>query len=260
MITRVISAGRNDEPEFKLIQDVRPNDYFFMCTDGVLEQLYDELLEYHLRDNPDNQASPTELIQAIKEECEEKTNDNFSAYLIKIANVEKGVVPFLQSDVKEFQPASENKLSDQKVQINDVSQTSPNRNWIVVVSVFLLGTGYYFWQKKPEDTGPSLSRQVISVAEPVGDTVAGPAPIVAVKPKKKVEKKIAKPDKRKSDVVKKHTASDSVKNNVDPLHANTAIKEEEKVKIETSLPGSIVKSEKSDLPEKLKKVEPKHDY
>jgi protein phosphatase len=88
VITKVISAARNDQPDFRLIQDVKAGDYFFMCTDGVLEQLYNELLEYHLRDNPDNQASPAEIINAIKEECEGKTNDNFSAYLIRIDSSE----------------------------------------------------------------------------------------------------------------------------------------------------------------------------
>lgn len=88
VITKVISAARNDQPDFRLIQDVKAGDYFFMCTDGVLEQLYNELLEYHLRDNPDNQASPAEIIKAIKEECEGKTNDNFSAYLIRIDSSE----------------------------------------------------------------------------------------------------------------------------------------------------------------------------
>lgn len=88
VITKVISAARNDQPDFRLIRDVKAGDYFFMCTDGVLEQLYNELLEYHLRDNPDNQASPAEIINAIKEECEGKTNDNFSAYLIRIDSSE----------------------------------------------------------------------------------------------------------------------------------------------------------------------------
>jgi protein phosphatase len=89
VITKVITASRSDEPDFMLIKDVLPEDYFFMCSDGVLEQLYDELLEYHLRDNPDNHPEPVEILEAIRNECAHKTNDNFSAYLIKIEAVEE---------------------------------------------------------------------------------------------------------------------------------------------------------------------------
>lgn len=88
MITRVISASRNDQPEFRLVSDILPDDYFFLCTDGVLEQVYDELLEYHLRENPDNEASLTSISAAIKTECEGRTNDNFSAYLIRIKSID----------------------------------------------------------------------------------------------------------------------------------------------------------------------------
>lgn len=99
VITRVISAGRNDEADFKLITDVKPDDYFFMCTDGVLEQLYDELLEYHLGNHSEVPLSPEDIIAKIKEECEGKTNDNFSAYLIKIHTTEATNTVILSSGV-----------------------------------------------------------------------------------------------------------------------------------------------------------------
>jgi PPM family protein phosphatase len=86
-ITRAIGANRNDEPEVIIIEDIQQNDYFFLCTDGVLEHVYDELLEYHLRTGEDNQILDSEKMKNIKYECEEKTRDNFSAYLIHIASI-----------------------------------------------------------------------------------------------------------------------------------------------------------------------------
>lgn len=84
VITRVITASRIDQPDYTFLADVRADDYFFLCSDGVLEQMYDELIEYHLRDDPDNHAELSDILEAIKSECAEKTNDNFSAYLIRI--------------------------------------------------------------------------------------------------------------------------------------------------------------------------------
>ncbi|SKB47534.1 PP2C family protein-serine/threonine phosphatase [Dyadobacter psychrophilus] len=89
VITKVITASRSDEAEYTQIVDIQAGDFFFLCSDGVLEQLYDDLLEYHLRDNPDNHPEPIEILEAIKNECAHKTNDNFSAYLIKIESVEQ---------------------------------------------------------------------------------------------------------------------------------------------------------------------------
>lgn len=89
VITKVITASRSDEADYMQITDIQAGDFFFLCSDGVLEQLYDDLLEYHLRDNPDNHPEPIEILEAIKNECALKTNDNFSAYLIKIESVEQ---------------------------------------------------------------------------------------------------------------------------------------------------------------------------
>lgn len=87
MITKVIGAARNDQPEIKFIGDVQAGDYFFLCTDGVLEQVYDELLEYHLRVNSDNQDAVSTIMERIKAECMGRTNDNFSAYLVRVKSV-----------------------------------------------------------------------------------------------------------------------------------------------------------------------------
>lgn len=90
VITRVLSASRPDQADFKIIDDLRVGDYFFLCTDGVLERLYDGLLEYHLGHIGSEPASTETIMGAIQEECEGMTNDNFSAYLIKIESVGSG--------------------------------------------------------------------------------------------------------------------------------------------------------------------------
>jgi protein phosphatase len=72
--TKVIKA------DVKQIPNLEADDYFFLCTDGVLENLTDELLEDIIK----NTESDEEKIGLIRQLCEGRTQDNFSAYLIHI--------------------------------------------------------------------------------------------------------------------------------------------------------------------------------
>ncbi len=100
VISKVLSADRDDAPEIYHTADVQPGDFFFMCTDGVLEHVYDELLTYHLRSDGDNAASLTALRAAIQDECEGRTDDNYSGYLIRVGGPDKGVI--MDERTKEF--------------------------------------------------------------------------------------------------------------------------------------------------------------
>ena len=92
MISKVLTADRDDRPETYFTADVQPGDFFFLCTDGVLEHLYDELLTYHLRESED--LSLPDMIESIREECYGKTSDNYTAYLIRVKAVEsERVIP-----------------------------------------------------------------------------------------------------------------------------------------------------------------------
>lgn len=67
--------------------DVLAGDYFFLCSDGVLEQLSDETLCHILASSEFDDA---EKIDAIKAECNKGTRDNYTACLIP---VETGLPP-----------------------------------------------------------------------------------------------------------------------------------------------------------------------
>lgn len=69
------------------ITDVRVDDYFFLCTDGILENIRNADLISVLVE----QVSDEEKIKRILTLCEGKTRDNFSCYLIKIQDIEAGV-------------------------------------------------------------------------------------------------------------------------------------------------------------------------
>lgn len=91
VITRAMQTGleRPFRADVKLLTDVRAGDYFFMCTDGVREQVNDTQLVDALSDSTINDE---EKIEAITSMCEGITRDNYSAYLIPIAKVMKSNV------------------------------------------------------------------------------------------------------------------------------------------------------------------------
>ena len=85
VLTRAILPNMDQEPKADIVHitDIRPCDYFVLCTDGLLENMDDQELICTLSTNMSN-----------KEKCEElslRTNrntDNHSAYIIQIKNVD----------------------------------------------------------------------------------------------------------------------------------------------------------------------------
>lgn len=68
-----------------LFNDIATGDYFFMCCDGVLEQLSNQMLCETLADNA---LSDEQKLAKIKSICDGRTRDNYSCWLIPVDNVE----------------------------------------------------------------------------------------------------------------------------------------------------------------------------
>lgn len=85
----VVAAGNSDEPtripapDVTILTDVRAGDCFFMCTDGVLEQLDDSILQTLLAGDTPDQAK----LQSLVALCAGRTNDNYSGYLVGVNHV-----------------------------------------------------------------------------------------------------------------------------------------------------------------------------
>jgi len=81
-ITKALGANRSQELSFHGIakQDIQSGDYFFLCTDGVLENVTDDLLTEVLG----SEKTMKEKSQTIFSLCEGKTQDNFTFILIEI--------------------------------------------------------------------------------------------------------------------------------------------------------------------------------
>ena len=89
------------EADVVLLRDIQVGDYFFMCTDGVLERLRDEDLS-HIFSTCTN---PEEIKDTIMASCYGKTRDNFSFYILPVqsvsesAGVRQNIISFFYSFV-----------------------------------------------------------------------------------------------------------------------------------------------------------------
>ena len=88
VITRAMQPHleRRYKADIYEINDVESGDYFFLCCDGVLEQLTNDRLGEILSDvilNDDGK------IAAIKAVCDERTRDNYTCWLVPIDKVER---------------------------------------------------------------------------------------------------------------------------------------------------------------------------
>jgi serine/threonine protein phosphatase PrpC len=89
VVTRAIMGGhRPTTAEFTRIVDVQEGDYFFLCTDGILESLTDALLVERLKKKD---TTDKEKIEGIFTLCQQGSRDNFSAYLIKVKSANSAV-------------------------------------------------------------------------------------------------------------------------------------------------------------------------
>ena len=75
----------DSQPDVQLIADLRVGDYFFLCTDGILEQVDNyTLAEILTGDLPDQTK-----LQTLLTLCEGRTKDNYSGHLVHIQPVDE---------------------------------------------------------------------------------------------------------------------------------------------------------------------------
>ncbi len=85
VITRAMIAGdrNHPKPDVVHITDIQPGDYFYICSDGMLEQMEDEeLLDIFSADIPDEEKRNL-LVSATA-----GNKDNHSAYMVHIKEVD----------------------------------------------------------------------------------------------------------------------------------------------------------------------------
>lgn len=85
-------------PDITTLTDIQAGDYFFMCTDGVQEQIDDYALETVLAGNVPDLAK----VQSLQALCDGQTKDNYSGYLIGIHCVDQTESAHVHGDFKTY--------------------------------------------------------------------------------------------------------------------------------------------------------------
>ena len=86
VITRAMTPGLENRHRADIIHitDIQPGDYFYMCSDGMLEQMSNDELLTLLSSEETDEEKQKRLIEAT-----DNNQDNHSAWLIHIENVVK---------------------------------------------------------------------------------------------------------------------------------------------------------------------------
>ncbi len=84
IITRAMQPGEDNRVRADIVHitNVQPGDYFYLCTDGMLEEMENDELANVLSGNTTDEEKRRQLIEATK-----NNHDNHSAYLIHVKEV-----------------------------------------------------------------------------------------------------------------------------------------------------------------------------
>lgn len=89
VITRAMQPGVEHPCKADIVNltDVQPGDYFFICSDGILEHVTDARLTEIISDAT---LDETAKLAAIKAICDEGTRDNYTCWLIGVDSIAEG--------------------------------------------------------------------------------------------------------------------------------------------------------------------------
>ena len=119
VITRAMQPNleRRHKADVFSFSDIKKGDYFFLCCDGVLEQLTNDQLCEILSDKKRNDV---QKLEAIKQICDGNTKDNYTCYLVPIDDVimeeddskssDEDMIVGVELDVEEDRPLPQKEM------------------------------------------------------------------------------------------------------------------------------------------------------
>lgn len=119
VITRAMQPNleRRHKADVFSFNDIKKGDSFFLCCDGVLEQLTNDQLCEILSDKKRNDV---QKLEAIKQICDGNTKDNYTCYLVPIDDVimeeddskssDEDMIVGVELDVEEDRPLPQKEM------------------------------------------------------------------------------------------------------------------------------------------------------
>ena len=181
IITRAMQPNleRRHKADVYSFNDIQKGDYFFLCSDGVLEQLTnDKLCEILATSN----LSDCQKLNAIKNICDGKTKDNYTCYLIPVDDVvvenedtqvnNGDIIVGVELNEENDIAISEVPTSSNKNKISTQTRLSHHNKWLLLLTALLLIVGsctafFYFSQEKEASSHEGDSTKLVTILKEV---------------------------------------------------------------------------------------------
>lgn len=160
VITRAIQGEHNSvEAQEVWLNDIKKNDCFLLCSDGVLEAWSDEDFGV-LFANMDDVES---IANKIKDECLHTSKDNYTAIIFKIEEGQSIEFSNINTDMEN----GEELFEKNKTQFSTKPKHQPQKKKVnykkllylllIIVGVLILSKMLFKGDKKPEVTSPQVN-------------------------------------------------------------------------------------------------------
>ena len=233
IITRAMQPGEDNRvrPDIIHITDVKPGDWFYLCSDGMLEEMTDKELAAILTSDASDEDKRRRLITATK-----GNQDNHTAWLVHVKEVvlEAGDEALVNEEPtarcnalnihrdKAKETANMDISDDEDVVVVSPPTPSKKPKWklyllaaVCLCIVLALGAFFSKGKKEPEPSRPEL------MTVPISRTIKG----LDVRKEEPAEKKDSLNKKEKKDSLNKKDKKDSL--NTQHSTPNTQIKDHE---------------------------------
>lgn len=182
VITRAMQPcqERRSKADIAHLTDIQAGDYFYMCSDGMLEQTSDENLLYIIRKPQTSNEQKIEMLREVTKD----NKDNHTAHLISINNVEETpavapIAPIIQhEEITRIPSNGETTQRPQEAWIAPEEPTKKNKLPFLIIVLVLLaaiaGGLYYFLFSSPEqeeieETDNATIEQIDAISNSVND-------------------------------------------------------------------------------------------
>ena len=142
IITRAIQPHQElpAKATFKVLTDVRKGDLFFLCSDGVIEKLEDDLCQILTEKLPLEKR-----LEKLKQEALQRdTRDNNSAYLIEVTEVSGAS---MKSEIQSDSTTQQDETNPKIVDTDKKSRPNWLRWFFLLLTILALALAAFFMMK-----------------------------------------------------------------------------------------------------------------
>lgn len=161
VITRAMQPcqERRSKADIAQITDIQPGDYFYMCSDGMLEQTSDENLLYIITKENTTNEQKVEMLREVTAE----NKDNHTAHLIYINNVEETPAVALTAPITQSEEITRIPSNVETVQRPQEAWIAPDepvkKSKLPIIGILALlalaiAIGAFFFLKSPSVNEP----------------------------------------------------------------------------------------------------------